>query len=538
MFFEHVNTLHMKVTKQTRTTIRRVAKLLRKMYHENAILLYSTYKFDYNVNMISHSLPFNYESISNDSIANVIIRHINYKNYAYLDEMKHYMELYNFIGIQIAKRAIEMDIEAIDIQKFSQIIEEIYTIIQEEIDKYKLPYLEDYNEHFMRAVYNSIVSSVDYDPDLYDAFCSTMKYIGSDGYFAMEFSMIETDNDIVEHIPGYAFYINGIDPHYITDLNTMEIHIDYPVVALINDHFDSAESLAKIMQWSIDTEIPVVLIAKSFSYVVEEMIKINFDKNKTKVYPIVFIHDNSIELFEDMAVLTGSRVLSKETGWNGHLNLMDLGRCDKIMIMRKSCILYPSLNRMNNILERVHAIKSYLEHIKNKEKDKEIILRLRERIAKLQGRVAIVSVGGHGRYNREYRRDIFRRLVSKIQDVMQSGWLPNEKIIVTAVIEKLNTEKQKYPKMELEYTMIDIISSVLDEEIQYSKNKNAFQKLLRSFVKGTDKYLNKQTGPQFIHKYGIESYGRFSDTLKLAIDAGLLWLTVAETIKEDEKQLR
>ena len=516
----------MKVTKKTKRVIRRVANLLEKMYHDNRVILYSTYKFDNNVQMITHSLPFNYESISSDSIANAIIRHINYKNYRYLDEMKHYMEFYNLFAIEIARGAIEADIESLDIRTVENIVANILKIVEETISQYRMPYESEKEFTFLKLVYNSIVSDYTYDVGLFEAFYQTMKYIGSDGFYAMEFSMIEKDIDIVEHIPGYSFYFNGLDQHYITDVQTMEVHLEYPTVALINDNFDSAESLARVMQWSLNTNIPVVIIAKSFGFVVEEMLKINFEKNKTKVYPIVFIHDNSNELFEDMAVLSGAKVLSKETGWNGHLDVMHLGKLDEIMIMPKYCILFPSLNRMDNVLERVTALKRRMPHVDNKEE----LIRLKERIAKLQGRVAIVSVGGHERYNREYRRDIFRRLVSKMQDVMNTGYLPGEKMIITILIEKLKQVRAQYELLSVEYIILDTIIKALDKVIEYSLNKQEYQALVNKLKR----HMKRDTILRFLEHHGIESYSKFLESIRLGIDAGILWLTVATTIKEND----
>jgi chaperonin GroEL (HSP60 family) len=178
--------------------------------------------------------------------------------------------------------------------------------------------------------------------------------------------------------------------------------------------------LDKLCRFYHNTRIPILLIASSFSSQVYQMLAYLVSNNICKVYPVRMgiDGDNMLEVMHDIAYITGAEVIYPYGTWD---LARCLGKCDGVLIKDGFCSIVPEGDMRQKAELRAVALRQMAE----KEVNIERKIFLKERAAKLMSQVAVVSVGGKHRLNREYQRDKFIRAFSYVQNTMKNNRVIN-----------------------------------------------------------------------------------------------------------------
>jgi len=158
------------------------------------------------------------------------------------------------------------------------------------------------------------------------------------------------------------------------------------------------------------------------------MLAYSVSNNICKVYPIRMgiDGDRMLEVMHDIAYITGAEVICPYGTWD---LARSLGRCDGVLIKDGFCSIVPEESTRHKAELRATTLRQMAE----KEVDIERKIFLNERAAKLMSRVAVVSVGGKHRLNREYQRDKFTRAFSYLQNTMKNSKVINLKTAYKAI---------------------------------------------------------------------------------------------------------
>jgi hypothetical protein len=251
---------------------------------------------------------------------------------------------------------------------------------------------------------------------LIDGLVRLYNTIGADGFYALEYSLIDNEEVVITPINGYSFYSPNVAKEFIEDLFARQTVLETPYVMLYAGEYGDLLALDKLCRFYRNTGIPILLIASSFSSQVYQMLAYLVSNNICKVYPVRMgiDGDRMLEVMHDIAYITGAEVIYPYGTWD---LARCLGRCDGVLIKDGFCSIVPEESMRHKAELRATTLRQMAE----KEIDIERKIFLNERAAKLMSRVAVVSVGGKHRLNREYQRDKFTRAFSYLQNIMKNN---------------------------------------------------------------------------------------------------------------------
>jgi chaperonin GroEL len=219
-----------------------------------------------------------------------------------------------------------------------------------------------------------------------------MEKVGNDGVITVEESRgMELELNYKE---GMQFDKGYISPYFITSPERMESIQENPYILITDSKISSIQEILPLLEQLMKVSKNFVIIADDIDG--DALTTLVVNKLRGTFNPVAIkapgFGDRRKELLEDIAVLTGAKVISIETGKKlEEASMDDLGRADKIVVSKEETIIVGGHGDKKEVKNRISQIKKQLEtsdSIYDKEK-------LTERIAKLSGGVAVISVGAN-----------------------------------------------------------------------------------------------------------------------------------------------
>jgi chaperonin GroEL len=219
-----------------------------------------------------------------------------------------------------------------------------------------------------------------------------MEKVGNDGVITVEESRgMELELNYKE---GMQFDKGYISPYFITSPERMESIQENPYILITDSKISSIQEILPLLEQLMKVSKNFVIIADDIDG--DALTTLVVNKLRGTFNPVAIkapgFGDRRKELLEDIAVLTGAKVISSETGKKlEEASMDDLGRADKIVVSKEETIIVGGHGDKKEVKNRISQIKKQLEtsdSIYDKEK-------LTERIAKLSGGVAVISVGAN-----------------------------------------------------------------------------------------------------------------------------------------------
>ena len=219
---------------------------------------------------------------------------------------------------------------------------------------------------------------------------TAMEKVGKDGVITIDESKtLKTTLNIVE---GLQFDRGYLSPYMSTDMEKMICELDEPYILLTDNKISSVGDILPILEKVASTSSKLLIIADdvdgdALALLIVNKLRGNF--NCVAVRAPSF-GDNRAEIMQDIAVLTGAKMISNNVGLQlKNAALEDLGRARHIKVDKDSTTIVEGLGNEEEIAKRKAQIKSAL-----KEASTEFDTRnLEERLAKLSGGVAVINVG-------------------------------------------------------------------------------------------------------------------------------------------------
>jgi chaperonin GroEL len=219
-----------------------------------------------------------------------------------------------------------------------------------------------------------------------------MEKVGNDGVITVEESRgFEMELSYKE---GMQFDKGYLSPYFITNPERMEVILDNPYILVTDSKISSIQELLPLLEQSMKITKNLVIIAEDVDG--DALTTLVVNKLRGTISPVAIkapgFGDRRKEMLEDIAVITGATVISSETGKKlDSASLEDLGRAEKVVSSKDETIIIGGHGSKEEVKERVSLIKKMFE-TSDSQYDKE---KLQERIAKLSGGVAVISVGAN-----------------------------------------------------------------------------------------------------------------------------------------------
>ena len=232
--------------------------------------------------------------------------------------------------------------------------------------------------------------SANNDKAIGELIADAMDKVGKDGVITVEEAKsIETTLDVVE---GMQFDRGYISPYFVTDSESMEAVLENPNILIYDKKISVMKDLLPILEKSAQTGRPLLIIAEDVEGEALATLVVNKLRGTLKVAAVKApgFGDRRKAMLEDIAILTGGRVISEETGFKlENASLDDLGSAASVTIDKDNTTIVEGAGDSEAIKGRVQQIRAQIETTTS-DYDRE---KLQERLAKLAGGVAVIKIG-------------------------------------------------------------------------------------------------------------------------------------------------
>ncbi|HWN09973.1 MAG TPA: chaperonin GroEL [Pyrinomonadaceae bacterium] len=228
------------------------------------------------------------------------------------------------------------------------------------------------------------------DAAIGELIAEAMAKVGKDGVITVEDAKtMETDLEFVE---GMQFDRGYLSPYFITDAEKMEAVLENPVILLSEKKIASMRDLLPILEQVAKLGKPILIIAEDVEGEALATLVVNKLRGTINVAAVKApgFGDRRKELLQDIAILTGGKVISEDLGIKlENVKVEDLGRAKKVTINKDDTIIIDGAGDTDALKARVKTLKAQIED-SSSDYDRE---KLQERLAKLVGGVAVIRVG-------------------------------------------------------------------------------------------------------------------------------------------------
>ena len=217
-----------------------------------------------------------------------------------------------------------------------------------------------------------------------------MEKVSGDGVITIEESKtMQTELDLVE---GMQFDRGYISAYMCTDMDKMEAVLDNPYILITDKKLANIQEILPLLEQVVQSGAKLLIIAED----VEGEALTTLIVNKLRgTFNVVAVKapgygDRRKEMLQDIAILTGGKVISEELGLDLKETTMDqLGRAKSVKVQKENTVIVDGCGDKNAIADRIAQIKKAIEETTS-DFDRE---KLQERLAKLAGGVAVIRVG-------------------------------------------------------------------------------------------------------------------------------------------------
>ena len=217
-----------------------------------------------------------------------------------------------------------------------------------------------------------------------------MDKVGKEGVITVEEGQsLENELDVVE---GMQFDRGYLSPYFANKQDTMTADLESPMILLHDKKISNIRDLLPTLEAVAKAGRPLLIIAEDVEGEALATLVVNNIRGIVKVCAVKApgFGDRRKAMLEDIAILTGGRVISEEVGMSLEgTTLEDLGSAKRVQISKENTTIIDGMGKAKQIKDRVGQIRAQIEE-SSSDYDKE---KMQERLAKLAGGVALIKVG-------------------------------------------------------------------------------------------------------------------------------------------------
>ena len=298
------------------------------------------------------------------------------------------------------------------------------------------------------------------DETIGNLIAEAMEKVGIEGVITVEEAKgTETE---VKTVGGMQFDRGYISPYFVTDSEKMICEFENPYILLYDKKISSMKELLPVLEPVAQSGRALLIIAEDVESEALATLVVNRLRGSLKIAAVKApgFGDRRKEMLEDIAILTGGVVASEDKGMKlENLTIDMLGRADKISIDKENTTIVKGAGKKEFIQERIEQIKKLIEN-STSDYDKE---KLKERLAKLSGGVAVLYVGAASEVEMKETKDRIDDALHSTRAASEEGIVPGGGVAyirAQAALEGLKGETED------ETTGIEIIKRAIEEPLR------------------------------------------------------------------------
>ncbi len=336
--------------------------------------------------------------------------------------------------------------------------------------------------------------SANNDSTIGNIIAQAMEKVGKEGVITVEESKTsETTLDIVE---GMQFDRGYLSPYFVTNPDKMEAILDNPYILIYDKKISNMKDLLPTLEKVVQKNKPLMIISEEVDGEALATLVVNKLRGTIHVCAVKApgFGDRRKEMLQDLAVLTGGKVISEDLGEKLEtVKLEDLGQARKVTVDKDNTTIVDGAGKKVDVEARVKTIRSQIAETTS-DYDKE---KLQERLAKLHGGVAIINVGAATEVEMKEKKARVEDALNATRAAVEEGIVPGGGTALLRAAKVLSTMKGSNAEQQ---AGINIVKRAVEEPIR----QIAFNAGLEGSIV-VDKVINN-TAPAFGFNALTETY--------------------------------
>lgn len=302
--------------------------------------------------------------------------------------------------------------------------------------------------------------SANNDKEVGELISDAMEKVGKEGVITVEEAKsLETSLSLVE---GMQFDRGYISPYFVTNGDSMTAELEDALVLLYEKKISNMKELLPVLEKIAQTGKPFIIIAEDIESEALATLVLNRVRGVLNVCAVKApgFGDRRKAMLEDIAILTGGKVISEDLGMKlENTTLEQLGKAKKITVDKENTTIVEGAGKKGEVQNRVAVIKKQIEET-DSDYDRE---KLQERLAKLSGGVAVVNIGAATEVEMKEKKARVEDALSATRAAVEEGVIPGGGITYLHAQSRL--ESLKLDNAD-EQVGVNIVKRAIEEPIR------------------------------------------------------------------------
>ena len=311
--------------------------------------------------------------------------------------------------------------------------------------------------------------SANNDKEIGEIIAEAMDKVGKNGVITVEEAKgTETTLELVE---GMRFDRGYLSPYFVTNTEKMVAELEDAFIVITDKKVSSMQEFLPLVEKIAKTGRPFLVIAEEVEGEALATLVVNKLRGTLQCCAVKApgFGDRRKEMLRDIAILTGGQVISEETGMKfDTVDLDVLGRAKKIIVDKENTTIVDGMGSKEEIQARIKQIEAQIEQ-STSEYDKE---KLRERMAKLAGGVAIIKVGAATETEMKEKKARVEDALNATKAAVEEGIVPGGGVALLRCQSALDNLKGENDDQDIG---IKIIRKVLEEPAKVISSNAGFE---------------------------------------------------------------
>ncbi len=335
--------------------------------------------------------------------------------------------------------------------------------------------------------------SANNDETIGNIIAEAMGKVGKEGVITVEEAKgLETELEIVE---GMQFDRGYLSPYFVTNTDKMLVNLEDALILIYEKKISGMKDLLPILEQIAKMGKPLLIISEDVEGEALATLVVNKIRGTLHVAAVKApgFGDRRKAMLEDIAILTGGKMISEDMGWKlENVKMEDLGRAKKIIIDKDNTTIVDGAGKRSELEGRVKQIRAQIEETTS-DYDKE---KLQERLAKLVGGVAVIKVGAATETEMKEKKARVEDALHATRAAVEEGIVPGGGVAYLRALPALN-------KLNLEgdeQIGVNIVKKAIEEPIKLIAANAGFEGSIvaqkvkdEAKEKGTDYGFNART---------------------------------------------
>lgn len=273
------------------------------------------------------------------------------------------------------------------------------------------------------------------EKEIGEMLANAVSKVGKEGVITIEEAKsFQTELDVVE---GMQFDKGYISPYFVTNSEKMTAELENPYILIHEKKLSGLQPMLPVLEAVAQSGRPLLIIAEDIEGEALATLVVNKLRGGLRVAAVKApgFGDRRKAMLEDIAILTGGTLISEDVGIKlENVNITMLGSAKKVTITKDDTTIVEGSGKKDDITARCSQIKAQIE-ASTSDYD---IEKMKERLAKLAGGVAVIRVGGATEVEVKEKKDRVDDAMHATKAAIEEGVVPGGGVALLRSIEKLN----------------------------------------------------------------------------------------------------